>query len=157
MDVPFQIQLQKEFSSGIKHVVWLYDVSCKFSINAFNRSFYNPYSPLEATFKERLKDKNFIKYLVGVWHGNSHKSECGDEFSLRYTPLTGMVTGEEIETGWKRLNKKQYSIREMDAGGRIDSVTVQVIDHNADKIKRMGKFNMKTKSYCLTFKKGRDL
>ena len=49
-----------------------------------------------------------------------------------------MVTGEEIETGWPRINKKQYSTREMDAGGRVDAITAHAIEHNKDKIKRLG-------------------
>ncbi len=89
-------------------------------------------------FKERLNDPKYIKYLVNVWHGESHKPECADQHSLRNTPLTGMVTGEEIETGWPRINKKQYSTREMDAGGRVDAITAHAIEHNKDKIKRLG-------------------
>jgi hypothetical protein len=50
-----------------------------------------------------------------------------------------MVTGEEIETAWPRMNKKQYSTREMDAGARVDAITIHVIEHNKDKIWRMGK------------------
>ena len=140
VDVPFQVQLQKEYSNGIKHVVWLYDVNCKFKINAYDRCSSNPFSPLEATFQDRLKDPKYLSYLVNVWHGNSHKPECADQHSLRNTPLMGMVTGEEIETGWPRINRKQYATREMDAGARTDALTVHIIEHNKDKIKRMGVF-----------------
>jgi hypothetical protein len=138
VDIPFQIQLQKEYSNGIIQIIWLYDVNCKFKTNCFQRCFYNKYSPLEEMFQRRLLDPKFILFLVNVWHGNSHKPECSDQHSLRNTPRTGMVTGEEIETGWPRLNKKQWSTREMDAGARADTITVHVIEHNRDKILRIG-------------------
>lgn len=94
---------------------------------------------LKPPFKERLKDPTYVSYLVNVWHGNSHKPECADEHSLRNTPMKGMVTGEEIESGWAKMNRKQYTTREMDAGARRDSITVHMINHNKDKLKRMGK------------------
>jgi hypothetical protein len=138
VDVPFQIQLQREYSNGIIHVVWLYDVNCKFKINSFNRCLANPSSPLDPEFKDRLRDPKYISYLVNVWHGNSHKPECADEHSLRNTPMKGMVTGEEIETGWPRMNRKQYTTREMDAGARIDAITIHMLQHNKDKLEKMG-------------------
>ena len=49
-----------------------------------------------------------------------------------------MVTGEEIETAWAKLNHIQYSLREMDAGGRIDMITIHMLEINKDKIDRMG-------------------
>lgn len=134
VDIPFQTQLQDEYSKGIQHVVWMYDVNCKYKINSYNRCLTNPFSPLEATFKERLKDPAHISYLVNVWHGNSHRPECADEHSLRNTAMKGMVTGEEIESGWVKMNRKQYTTREMDAGARRDSITAHMIDHNNDKL-----------------------
>jgi hypothetical protein len=49
-----------------------------------------------------------------------------------------MVTGEEIETSWATLNHLQYSIREMDAGARIDMITAHMLAVNDEKIRRMG-------------------
>ena len=125
--------------NGIRHVVWMYDVNCKYKINSFHRCFTNPFSPLDAAFKDRLRDPSYISYLVNVWHGNSHKPECADEHSICNTAMKGMVTGEEIESGWVKMNRKQYTTREMDAGARADSITIHMIEHNKDKLKRMGK------------------
>lgn len=138
VDVPFQFQLQKEYESGIQTVVWLYDVNCKYKINSFNRSANNEHSPLSRQFQERLKDSKHLKYFVNVWHGLSHKPECGDEHSLRNADNVGMVTGEEIESGWARLNHLQYPTREMHAGARADNITIHMIQSNRDKIAKMG-------------------
>jgi hypothetical protein len=58
--------------------------------------------------------------------------------SLRNANNVGMVTGEEIESGWARLNHLQYQTREMDSGARADSITIHMIQSNYDKIKAMG-------------------
>jgi hypothetical protein len=138
VDVPFLIQLQREFSSGIKQVVWMYDVNCKYSVNCYSRSFTNPYSPLEPLYQDYLKSK--VTYLVNTWHGNAHKPECADKHSLRNTPNTGMVTGEEVETSWPAPNGKQYDAREMDEGGHQDEYTAIFIQHNHQKLDCMGAY-----------------
>jgi len=127
----------------------MYDVNCKYRVNMYNRCFYNPYSPLELLFQERLKDSKFILPLVNVWHGNSHKPECGDKSSIRNTPNTGMVTGEEVETAWKEHNHLQYYTREMNAGARADSITVHFLKHNQGKIDRMGRYAIAFEAKCL--------
>jgi Kyakuja-Dileera-Zisupton transposase len=146
VDVPFLIQLQREFSNGIKQVVWMYDVNCKYSVNCYSQSFNNPYSPLEPMYQDFLKG-NEVSWLVNHWHGYSHKPECGDKHSLRHTPNTGMVTGEEVETTWPPFNGKQYDAREMDAGGRQDEGTAIIVEHNRKKIEAMGMFLRSTFSF----------
>ena len=116
----------------------MYDVNCKYSINLYSRSFNNPYSPLEPLYQEFLKDPKSLVSLVNVWHGNSHRPECADKHSIRNTPNTGMVTGEEVETAWVRPNCKQYDAREMDAGGRQDLMTTFFVEHNDRKVEAMG-------------------
>lgn len=76
---------------------------------------------------------------MNAFHQYSHNPECADAHSLRNSPNVGMVTGEEIETSWAILNHLQYSIREMDAGARIDMITTHMIHINELKIRRMGK------------------
>jgi hypothetical protein len=49
-----------------------------------------------------------------------------------------MVSGEEIETSWARLNHLQYSIREMDAGARVDMITSHMLAANEEKMKNIG-------------------
>lgn len=147
--MPFQTQLQKEYTNGIQHIVWLYDVNCKFKVNAYNRCISNPHSPL-STFKERLKQPEYLRYFVNVWHGNSHKPECADEHSLRNAKNVGMVTGEEIESGWATINHLQYPTREMDSGARADTITVHMIQLNKAKSDKMGKhilFCFQNKTY----------
>ena len=92
---------------------------------------------------------------MNVWHGFSHKPECGDKNSLRNAENVGMVTGEEIESGWARLNHIQYATREMDAGAWIDNITIHMIQSNLDKIKLMGEsIDQCTHVLCLRFTKG---
>lgn len=94
-------------------------------------------------FKNRLQlTKNNRKYLewkVNVFHQHGHKADCADEHSLRITKNCGMFTGEDIETGWAKLNHVQYSSREMDAGARVDTITSHMLQINLDKIMLMGR------------------
>ena len=138
VDIPFFLQLQNEFSKGLQHVVWLYDVNCKYRINSWARCANNPNTPLSPNFHYRLKNNKHVRYYVNVWHGFSHKPECGDKNSLRNAENVGMVTGEEIESGWARLNHIQYATREMDAGAQVDNITIHMIQSNLDKINLMG-------------------
>jgi hypothetical protein len=94
-------------------------------------------------YQDFLKGKS-VTWLVNHWHGYSHKPECGDKHSLRNTPNTGMVSGEEVETGWVKLNYKQYDTREMDGGARRDELTAVIIEHNEQKLLVMGKACMTT-------------
>lgn len=130
VDIPFQCQLQKVYKDGIQNVVWLYDVNCKFKVNSFNRCINNEKPLLSPEFHKRLKDPQSLRYYVNVWHGFSHKPECADEHSLRNADNVGMVTGEEIESGWARLNHLQYPTREMHAGARADAITIHMIQSN---------------------------
>ena len=49
-----------------------------------------------------------------------------------------MITGEEIESGWARLNHLQYATREMDAGARADTINVHMSQSNYEKLYHMG-------------------
>ena len=60
VDIPFQSQLQKEFQSGIQHVVWLYDVNCKYKVNSWTRCVNNEFSPLSKEFQDRLKNSKHV-------------------------------------------------------------------------------------------------
>lgn len=140
VDVPFQLQLQREYKSGVQQVIWLYDVNCKYKINSWMRCVNNPFSPLEKEYHDWLKDKKHLRYFINVWHGYSHKPECSDEHGLRNAENVGMVTGEEIETGWAHLNHLQYSTREMDAGARADNITIHMLQINVDKKMAMGMY-----------------
>jgi hypothetical protein len=122
-------------------------VNCKFKINSWNRCIDNPHSLLSPEFHSRLQDQKYLRYFINVWHGYSHKPECADEHSLRNASNVGMVTGEEIESGWARLNHLQYQTREMDSGARADSITIHMIQSNYDKVKSMGKAIQRTPLY----------
>ena|ERR1700742_1110320 len=139
IDVPLQTILDKEWKKGLRHIWIIYNAACRFKINAYTRCATNPFSPLHPDFQRRLiPDSGFIEYKVNAFHQHSHKPECADAHSIRNTSNIGMVTGEEIETAWAKLNHIQYSLREMDAGGRIDMITIHMLEINKDKIDRMG-------------------
>ena len=140
IDVPFQIILNEEWKKGLEHIWIIYDAACRLKINAYARCSSNSHSPLEERFHPRVKpDSGYIEYKVNAFHQHSHKPECSDKHSLRNAPNIGMVTGEEIETAWANLNHLQYSLREMDAVGRVDMVTIHMLHLTEDKIKRMGR------------------
>lgn len=139
VDVPFQIILNEEWKKGLEDIWIIYDSACRYKINAYTRCNSNPHSPLDEKFHSRLKpESGFLQYKVNTFHQQSHKPEFADEHSLRNSSNSGMVTGEEIETAWANLNHLQYSLREMDAGGRIDMITAHMLHITEDKIKRMG-------------------
>ena len=104
VDVPFQIQLQRIFQQGLKRVVFLYDIACKFNIKAYQRCINNPFSPLHPIYRNRLSNVAHMLYKVNKFHIRSHKAACGDMYGLAFTPLVGMRAGEEIETGWNHGN-----------------------------------------------------
>lgn len=139
VDVPFQILLNEEWSKGLEDLIIIYDSACRFKCNAYARCTSNPHSPLDQQFWPRLKpNSDFLKFYVNTFHQHSHIPECADVHSLQNSSQIGMVTGEEIETGWATLNHLQYSIREMDAGARVDMITAHMLKINKDKIRRMG-------------------
>jgi hypothetical protein len=139
VDVPFQTILNTEWNNGVEFIWVLYDSACRFKVNAHERCISNPHTPLDKHLHHRLvPGAGFIDYKVNAFHQHSHKPECADAHSIRNTSEIGMVTGEEIETGWAKLNHLQYSIREMDSGARIDMITAHMLNMNQDKIDRMG-------------------
>ena len=138
MDVPFQLQLQYLFDKGLKRVVFMYDIACRFNINAYKRCMDNPYSPLKQEYRRRLTDIGFLLYKVNKFHIRSHKADCADQYGLSYTPLVGMRAGEEVETGWPHHNCEQWSTREMGAGKRLDMLQSHMHYMNEVKIRKMG-------------------
>jgi hypothetical protein len=142
VDIPFQIQVKNEWTKGIQRIVHIYDVSCSFKKRVYERCITNRFSPLTWNFRSRLKllpeNKKFIEWKVNVFHQLGHKPECADEHSLRNTPNVGRFTGEDIETGWSKLNHMQYATREMHAGARIDSITAHMLQFNRDKEEGLG-------------------
>jgi hypothetical protein len=138
VDIPFQIQLNKEWEKGIERIVHIYDVSCSFKKRSYERCISNQFSPLSWKFRSRLElnseNRRFIEWKVNVFHQYGHKADCADEHGLRHTKNVGKFTGEDIETGWARLNHCQYATREMDAGARIDSISIHMLQINKDKV-----------------------
>jgi hypothetical protein len=142
VDIPFQIQLESEWQKGIQKVLQIYDVACSFKKRAHERCVTNKFSPLSQEFHNRLQlvpeNKKFIDWKVNVFHQYGHKAECADEHGLRHTKNVGKFTGEDIETGWARLNHCQYATREMDAGARVDSISAHMLHINKDKTEGLG-------------------
>ena len=141
VDVAVLQALQNIWSKGLKRIVMTYDIMCKYKVNLFSRASNNPWSPLAVEFMNRLKlgAPELVK-KVNAFHGATHKPECRDEHSIRNTPHVGRMTGEDVESGWAKLNKEQWSSREMDAGGRRDDINTHMETSNYDKIQTMSKF-----------------
>jgi hypothetical protein len=140
--VPFLLNCEDAFTKLLKRIIWLYDINCKYKVNVYERCNNNRFAPLSEKYHENLRDEKHLNYYVNVWHGFTHKPECADKHSLRNAEHVGMVTGEEIETGWSSLNHIQYSIREMDAGARQDAITIHMIHLNSRKAKNLGVLSM---------------
>ena len=138
MDVPFHMQLQREFERGLDRVLFFYDVNCNYNINAYERCVKNGDSPLSPKFHHWLK-RELGKVLpkVNQWHLGSHKLTCADEYGTRYTPRTAHRHGEEVESTWSHMDKEQWATREMDAGAREDTLSIHMHYNNAEKIKKM--------------------
>jgi hypothetical protein len=120
----------------------MYDIACKFNVNALKRCSTNPFSPLEEHYWRRLTDVGFLLYKVNKFHIRGHKASCGDFYGLAYTPLVGMRAGEEIETGWPHSNREGTATREMDAGKRLDMLQTHMLFMNQSKMKKMGEWSL---------------
>jgi hypothetical protein len=77
--------------------------------------------------------------LVNVFHQRAHNSECSDQHSVRNTPNVGMTSGEDVESPWALMNYRQYSLREMGAGGRRDALDTHMHNWNMEKKTSLGK------------------
>jgi hypothetical protein len=151
VDVPFQIALQTEFDKGIPRVVLMYDIACKFSINAYKRCVSNPYSPLiEKYRKHLLQGDSRFKPCVNGWHIQSHLPECSDLFGAAFCPLMGVRVCEEVESTWFITNRHQWSTREMDAGARQDQITVCLLHMNKEKFNKMCELQISCSEFPLT-------
>jgi hypothetical protein len=136
VDVPLLTILNNAWKSGQEHINIIYDSACRYSVKFHSRCRKNPNTPLDREFWDRIDpESNFLQWFVNAFHQYGHTPECADKYSLRNSSNTGMVTGEEIETSWATLNHLQYSIREMDAGARIDMITAHMLTVNDEKIR----------------------
>lgn len=139
VDVPLLTILNEEWNSGIQTIIGIYDSGCRYKIRLQERCKTNKFTPLDKKYWDRLDPQSeTLRWFVNTFHQHSHNAECADTHSLRNAPNVGMVTGEEIETGWAKLNHLQYSIREMDAGARIDMITAHMLQINEEKIQKLG-------------------
>lgn len=103
------------------------------------RSSQNPFSPLEPEFNNRLDPvSGNVAFLVNAFHQKSHNPECSDLHSIRNTPNVGMTSGEDVESPWALMNHRQYSVREMGAGGRRDMLDSHMHGWNMEKRSKLG-------------------
>ena len=145
MDVAVGSVLQNVWGSGLKRVVFTYDINCKYRINLFNRlSHQNQYctSALAAHLQEAINDPHRFVPRVNSWHLGGHIPECADDHDLAHTPCVGVMTGEDVEGPWARLDGLQYTTREMGAGHRRDVISVNMNVWNDDKLKHIGVHNL---------------
>jgi len=142
VDVPFQIALQTEFDKGLSRVVMMYDIACKYNINAYARCVENPHSLLDQKYWIRIvRGNGWVEYYVNGFHIQSHRPECADNYGASFAPLMAIRIAEEVEGHHKKGNRNQWSTREMDAGARQDTITVHMLNSNADKFNKMRECN----------------
>lgn len=123
--------------SGIKRVVFAYDIACQYSIH-FSDRIRHPDFPLFTEEQLHTFDKLVLDWLIGKFHLGAHVPECADTFSFNYTLNVGRSYGELPESNWSSLNGFAISTREMSWGHRRDILTDVMGDWNWRKNTKMG-------------------
>lgn len=113
----------------IARVQLLYDIWCRYGVHVKRRF---QHSGLDwPKFRELLQG-------VGVWHIYGHVFECFRRFSPNYSPRSGIVDGEILETLWSLLNSILQSCRGMSLAAREEKINMHMNDINYRKTVEMG-------------------
>ncbi|KZV61151.1 hypothetical protein PENSPDRAFT_593162 [Peniophora sp. CONT] len=124
----------------ITRVQLLYDIWCRYGVHVRERFRQ---SGLDwPKFRELLQG-------VGVWHIYGHVFECLRRFSPGYSPRSGIVDGEILETLWSLLNAILQSCRGMSLAAREEKINTHMNDINYRKIIEMGKTTVLKSFMCL--------
>lgn len=132
-----QDPVDKSLHSAFRHTITeqitraqlLYDIWCRYGIHLKKRF---QHSGLDwPKFRELLQG-------VGVWHIYGHVFECFRRFSPAYSPRSGIVDGEILETLWSLLNGILESCRGMSLAARQEKINMHMNDINYRKIIEMG-------------------
>ena len=130
--------MDRSLSSAFHHTITdqiaraqlLYDIWCRYGVHLRKRF---KHSGLDwPKFRELLQG-------VGVWHIYGHVSECFRRFAPQYSPRSGIVDGEILETLWSLLNSILQSCRGMSLAAREEKINLHMNDINYRKTVEMGK------------------
>ncbi|VDB94418.1 unnamed protein product [Peniophora sp. CBMAI 1063] len=128
-----QHPVDKSLDSAFRHTITeqitrvqlLYDIWCRYGVHVRERFRH---SGLDwPKFREVLQG-------VGVWHIYGHVFECLRRFSPSYSPRSGIVDGEILETLWSLLNAVLQSCRGMSLAAREEKINMHMNDINYRKI-----------------------
>jgi len=108
-----------------------YDVTCQWSIN----------------FHQCVQDSHFLSLphitdlipAVGKFHLEAHMPRCFARFILNFSPGTGQLHGEVLETLFSEFNKASASACSMSKAHRAEVYDDHMRDANWKKLVGMGK------------------
>ena len=132
-----QHPVDKGLSNAFKHTITdqitrvqlLYDIWCRYGVHLKERFRH---SGLQwPKFRELLQG-------VGVWHIYGHVFDCFRRFSPSYSPRSGIVDGEILETLWATLEKLASNTRSMSPAHRQEVLDLLMNDMNWKKIIQLG-------------------
>ncbi|VDB90254.1 unnamed protein product [Peniophora sp. CBMAI 1063] len=138
VDKSLDSAFHQSITSQITRAQLLYDIWCRYGVH------------LQKRFKHSgLQWPKFRKLLqgVGVWHLYGHVFECHLRFSPSYSPRSGIVDGEILETLWSLLNAILQSCRGMSLAAREEKINMHMNDINYRKITGMGSLVRKYRKY----------
>jgi hypothetical protein len=117
--------------SGIKSVLFCYDVGCQYSRNLKKRL---------QTGAGHLKwpEGLAITTAVGKYHLGAHIGDCFAKFSLNFIRGAGQVDGKNLEPLWSSLNKIAPSTRAMGTSFHQESLDWHINESNWMKLSSIG-------------------
>lgn len=134
-------------ASGIKDIIFSYDIACKFSINFLERVTGGPYTLLPADFDELVS----VVWLIGKFHLAGHQEDCKKRFNFNYTKGVGRMSGELVETLWSYFDYLKYQTREMGQGSRQEMLSDAMNAWNWHKLVKMSEHSLADYNRALTF------
>ncbi|VDB85616.1 unnamed protein product [Peniophora sp. CBMAI 1063] len=125
VDKSLDSAFQQTITTHITRIQLLYDIWCRYGVHLKKRFKHSGLNWPE--FREVLQG-------VGVWHLYGHVPECHRRFSPSYSPRSGIVDGEILETLWSLLNAVLQSCRGMSLAAREEKINIHMNDINYRKI-----------------------
>ncbi|VDB91414.1 unnamed protein product [Peniophora sp. CBMAI 1063] len=125
VDKSLDSAFQHTITDQITRVQLLYDIWCRYGVHVKERFRHSGLN--WPKFREVLQG-------VGVWHIYGHVFECLRRFSPSYSPRSGIVDGEILETLWSLLNAVLQSCRGMSLAAREEKINMHMNDINYRKI-----------------------
>ncbi|KAE9392533.1 hypothetical protein BT96DRAFT_830492, partial [Gymnopus androsaceus JB14] len=100
---------------GASNFLFSYDCNCQYCVNLPKR--------FSANWHHLVDLINLLRPMIPALHILDHLKDCIYEFNAAYIPSAAHKHGETVEQQWVELNQLGGSIRQMNAGHRMEVLT----------------------------------